>query len=397
VKTQDQHVYFPGLDGLRFLAVSLIIIPHIEQVKAVFGLKNFLNNPFMAYIGDLGISFFFVLSGFLITYLLFSEKNNFGDISIRNFYARRALRIWPLYYLIVGLGLFIIPAFGFLNMPHLSDKIYSDFGIKVFLFAFILPNVAINMFPPVPFVAHTWAVGVEQQFYIIWPVIIKFSRKYLLIFALIFFLVSGISNLLFYASAHLKEAIVSNSLRGFIDFLAKYSSFLRISSMAIGGMGAYLLFFKKEKITRIIYRKDLQLLTLLATVVFLYNGARLNYFRHELYSLLSGIVILNISANAGALIKLENKLFSFLGRISYGLYMYHVLAIVISLVVAKRIFKNDLSGFIFNLFLYSSTILITIIIAYFSYYLFERRFLTRKKLFSRIISGYSSPYSSKPS
>jgi peptidoglycan/LPS O-acetylase OafA/YrhL len=82
-----QRVYFPNLNGLRFIAAFLVIIHHIEQFKAIFKLDNYWETvPFIEVIGFLGVVLFFVLSGFLITYLLLAEESSFKAISIRRFY-----------------------------------------------------------------------------------------------------------------------------------------------------------------------------------------------------------------------------------------------------------------------------------------------------------------------
>ncbi len=106
-----EKVYFPGLNALRFIAASAVIITHIELLKGFFGLKSFWQNPLLYNLGGLGVYFFFVLSGFLITYLLLKEKTVLNDIKIKNFYIRRILRIWPLYFFILILGLFVLTFF----------------------------------------------------------------------------------------------------------------------------------------------------------------------------------------------------------------------------------------------------------------------------------------------
>jgi peptidoglycan/LPS O-acetylase OafA/YrhL len=84
--TKLKKVYFPNLNGLRFIAVALVIIHHIEQLKFIFGLPNYwLKCPVILIIGKLGVVLFFALSGFLITYLLMAEENTFQKISIKKF------------------------------------------------------------------------------------------------------------------------------------------------------------------------------------------------------------------------------------------------------------------------------------------------------------------------
>ena len=105
------HVYFPNLNGLRFIAAFLVILSHLEWIKMTEGMENYASAPFIKNLGSLGVSLFFVLSGFLISYLLLQEKKDTGDISIKNFYVRRILRIWPLYYITVILAFFYTSLF----------------------------------------------------------------------------------------------------------------------------------------------------------------------------------------------------------------------------------------------------------------------------------------------
>ena len=94
---KKQKIYFPNLNGLRFIAAFLVIIHHVEQIKSISKIENFWGAiPFIGIIGKLGVILFFVLSGFLITYLLLAEENTFKKISIKKFYMRRILRIWPI-------------------------------------------------------------------------------------------------------------------------------------------------------------------------------------------------------------------------------------------------------------------------------------------------------------
>ena len=108
------RIHFNNLNGLRFLAALMVVICHIEQNKKGFLLPNL--RALVKHLGVLGVDLFFVLSGFLITILLLKEKEIFKKIEYKKFYLRRILRIWPLYYLVVILSLFVLP-----NIPFLSD------------------------------------------------------------------------------------------------------------------------------------------------------------------------------------------------------------------------------------------------------------------------------------
>ena len=108
--TQDRNLklYFPNLNGLRFIAACFVIINHVEQLKRYYHIGDGILPEFAKIIGKLGVMLFFVLSGFLITYLLLSEEKSSGKIYIRKFYIRRLLRIAPLYLLLIFLIFFVI-------------------------------------------------------------------------------------------------------------------------------------------------------------------------------------------------------------------------------------------------------------------------------------------------
>ena len=93
VSTPLARVFFPNLNGLRFLAVLLVVVDHVEGIRSAYGLSNYWNVPAIPLLGQLGVDLFFVLSEFLITYLLLVEKQKLGTIDFRAFYPRRILRI----------------------------------------------------------------------------------------------------------------------------------------------------------------------------------------------------------------------------------------------------------------------------------------------------------------
>jgi len=132
-----QKVYFPNLNGLRFIAAFLVIIHHVEQFKSILKLENYWGKiPFIGIIGKLGVVLFFVLSGFLITYLLLTEEYSFKKISVKKFYMRRVIRIWPLYFLIILLAFIVLPNIQIFNLPgYGKDVIYSNLIWKLILYA----------------------------------------------------------------------------------------------------------------------------------------------------------------------------------------------------------------------------------------------------------------------
>ncbi len=147
--------YFAGLDGIRCLAIVAVIWHHTPG-------RELLHVPILLR-GYLGVDLFFVLSGFLITTILIREEKKTGTISLRNFYARRSLRIFPLYY-------------GFL----LALAVWSWFTNRseFYEYASILPYYVFYLTNFVEggsriFFEHGWSLAVEEQFYLLWPTMIK--------------------------------------------------------------------------------------------------------------------------------------------------------------------------------------------------------------------------------
>jgi peptidoglycan/LPS O-acetylase OafA/YrhL len=368
-------VYFPGLNGVRFIAALLVIIDHIELFKSNFGFKTLWEDSYSSHLGAFGVTIFFVLSGFLITYLLLAEKTN-TSINIKNFYFRRILRIWPVYYLIVIIAFFIIPHIEFFNLSGYSSNM-DHYKERLFLFSGFLANVAFVYYPTVAFANILWSVSVEEQFYIFWPHIIKMKKH---IFQIM------VSLLLFYFLS--KVLVVFTIGNGELYALITRT---RFSSMIIGGIGAYLVFNKKSVVEFFLYNRIIQLIIISLFILLLINKINFPYFglmKNEFISFVVISIIINVSTNTKSILKLENRVLNYLGKISYGLYVYHLFAVVIILKLLPNLISinrvNSIAGYSLTII---PILLITTIISHFSYYYFEKYFLKKKVKFSNIISG----------
>ncbi len=168
--------YFPGLNGLRFIAAISVVLGHIEQIKGWFGLPRAGFSLDWAILnGDDAVTLFFALSGFLITYLLLGEQARTGTIHVRKFYARRILRIWPLYYLLVFIGfalMSLVPLEGYtgLNSPRTTHALLAHL--------LFVPNVLPFFSIWIAGITHLWTIGVEEQFYILWPLLLRRFARY---------------------------------------------------------------------------------------------------------------------------------------------------------------------------------------------------------------------------
>jgi peptidoglycan/LPS O-acetylase OafA/YrhL len=336
--------YFYGLNEFRAVAALLVYFHHIERYKSKEGYYSLYDEKyfhiFISEIGHNAVFAFFVLSGFLITYLLLVEKKQNGAIDIKAFYVRRILRIWPLYFLIVFIGFVVVPLLhqtGFFNnqlfYPMLIDKLNY---LSIVFFLLFLSNFALIYFDPVVGAAHSSSVSVEEQFYLFWPFIVKYSNNTKRLFVIILIIL-------------IMKLNVNNFLPSSMHvFVEKFS----IEYMCIGGLLAILLFsnnaFKKTFKSKLIF-----------TIVVLGLLVELFFFNQEI------IIAILIAFLIGFIItfKIQSDSLNFLGKISYGIYMFHPLMMYLFFPLAKKIDNV----YLFNVIFYCLTLGFTLVIAKYSY------------------------------
>ncbi|MCZ8089277.1 acyltransferase [Flavobacterium sp.] len=364
-------IYFPNLNGLRFIAALLVVIHHVEQFRKILGRPNYFDNPFIKITGKIGVILFFVLSGFLITYLLIKEQQESNTISISDFYKRRILRIWPLYFLLIIIAFFILPNISFFNIGKVSEALTDNFGLKLFLFVFFLPNLALGLFPPIPFASQAWSIGYEEQLYLVWPWIVKLKKN---ITVIILSLVSMfyLSNVL--AFTVFKDILIEHDL---VKVAEIFYDFPAYDSLLIGGFLAYLSIYKRPVLT-FFFTKYFQVALYLITILSIVYGFQIPFVNNLFYAILFALIIANLALNEKSVLNLENKGLNYFGKISYGVYMYHSIAIII---VLKLLPKFNLE----NVFLeYLFSVLITLAISTLSFEFFENIFIKKKVKFSRL-------------
>ena len=155
--SQSRGATIPSLDGLRAISILFVFLGH--GIGGVEG-HSFLFRLALLHSG-LGVEVFFVISGYLITSLLLAEKAAFGSISLRLFYLRRALRILPAFLVFVG-TVFVLSALGYIDVPSR-------------LWIFIL-TYTVNFTVSVWNVGHLWSLSVEEHFYLLWPLVVRYAR-----------------------------------------------------------------------------------------------------------------------------------------------------------------------------------------------------------------------------
>lgn len=362
----------PNLNSLRFIAAALVSTSHVNTTLQWNGYKG--SDSFIFKLGLISVVFFFVLSGYLITHLLLIE-NKSQRISIKKFYIKRALRIWPLYFLLVILSFGILNNSNFFNW-HFKFDVFGMAKhpyISSILILLISPNVLLLFVKSIGYIGHTWSIGVEEQFYLIWPWIMRSKKPvlYILIIIISVYLISNNCISLFLSSVHipLKPYLV---LKYISDFFTVFFSF-KIDALAIGALGAFIA-NKKPAILTIIFSRQFQYFLYFILLILLVYPMMVNY---QFYSLIFIMVILNFAINRNSIFNLEFRPLSYLGKISYGIYMFHVIPIVPSAKLVYGVF-NMTPNLLSELLICMLSLLITILISAISYTYFESHFLRLK-------------------
>jgi peptidoglycan/LPS O-acetylase OafA/YrhL len=188
----------PSLDGLRAVSIMLVLAGHAIAFPAS---HSFLFRALFLH-ADLGVRIFFVISGFLITSLLIQERSEFGCISLRLFYIRRALRILPAASLFVGI-VALLNVLGFVSVPG-RDWVY-------------VLTYTVNFTRPAWVVGHLWSLSVEEQFYLLWPLAMKIARPRTCMAIAILALLAGIAVRAVYTATGIK--LVDTQLRYAFPFV----------------------------------------------------------------------------------------------------------------------------------------------------------------------------------
>jgi peptidoglycan/LPS O-acetylase OafA/YrhL len=368
-----EKVHLKGLNGLRAIAAIGVLIGHIIGETNQFNLSPHLlgtdkfNNPVIYYFADFSVSIFFALSGFLITYLLLLEKES-APVNIPHFYMRRVLRIWPLYYSYICLCF----AANFLLGWHLN--LTSSSLPFVLFFAANIPHI---LYRDIPLLYHYWSLAVEEQFYLMWPWLIKFKKKKLAItIASVFLLLVGIKLFIRYYMPGTDSSVAY-----------RFISYTRFSCMLIGALGATLFYNKNAIFLKITSNKISQAIAWLVIALAILNLFHIaSVFDHEIIAVVATVLIIGQCTVTNRLINLETGIFDFLGKISFGIYVYHPLVMFL---LAKVLNNISLDPVIKYPVVFLSIPATTIIFAYISYTFIEKKFLKMKLNYSTVVSAGS--------
>lgn len=367
----ETKLYFHSLNAIRFLAFFRVFLLHLPPNEGT----PFLTTLFSG--GEIGVDLFFVLSGFLITYLLCKEKMGKGRIDKKAYLARRTLRIWPLYFLGVAIayaGNYVAEtmgmerAAGYQPHPFFSLSFLENYRM-IYLDAF--PNGA-------PLRAF-WSLCVEEHFYLLWLLLFIFIKPANMPVTLLFLWAGSIIYKIAFFQLYPLKVFYD------IDLISKLDFF------CLGGLSGYYLSFKYEKLILMIRRISVSFRTFLIILIILF------FLFYQFIIQLSRIDAIYFPAISAALfsililliVTLEKSFFSNpgniinrMGKISFGLYVYHTVIISVLLVLANKA-GIDLKTSLLNYTLFCLTcFILTVIISSLSYNYFESFFLKLKKKYA---------------
>lgn len=383
--TSKTKLFFPNLDGLRFISFFVVFLYHCYMSFFAYVKESspgfYSTIKFLFSHGNLGVNFFFVLSGFLITFLLIREKEIKGRIHVGNFYVRRILRIWPLYYMCILISFAIFPW-----IKNATGEPYLEPANPVYYLLFAANFDFMHTWPVMPnalMLSVLWSVAVEEQFYLTWPLILALVplNKYKYVFPAI--MLGSLVFRSFYTSSD--ESI--HAVRYFHTFSV-------IGDMALGGLFAYLCSYENRFRRFVVNMKK-------PFIVFIYVGSILVFlFKHVLFpcgipiiferlviGFFFGMIILEQNYSEHSFFKMSRfKTMSKLGVYTYGLYCLHLMGMYLVSKASGVIQVNQESVFVAIVSVLIA-LLLSIGISLASYHLFEKWFLKLKDRFAVIVKG----------
>ncbi len=375
--------YVRALDGVRSIAIVLVLLFHYP-----WGDQRWGSNPVGG--GFLGVDVFFVLSGFLITSLLLQERADTGAVSLRSFYARRALRLLPAFGVLFAIA--IVARFAFVQ-PAQRPTWFGVFAMA----AYFANWVQLWVHEPLgPLFGHTWSLAIEEQFYVVFPLVfvgfawLRASRRTL-----------GLALFAAAAASAAWRAYLWKSPPAFVDFYARitgrevrgtnpfatwnrwyFGTDTRLDALLIGCVAAVALVSLQPRITPAI-RRVLLCVSVVAIVVLGFmvaNAAILSDWLPSwglfVFACLVAVVVVGLVVNPGSI---PSRLFGlaplvWIGRRSYGIYLFH--QVVFNQAVRNRTHLPPFWSFWFNM----AAILV---VAELSWRYVEQPFLRRKGRFAR--------------
>jgi peptidoglycan/LPS O-acetylase OafA/YrhL len=357
--------FIPELDGLRGLAILVVLVHHFWS-----GGPSLVQE--LARIGWMGVDVFFVLSGFLITGILLDTRGDAGYY--RNFFARRALRVFPLYYLFVGACFTVLPLVE--GGDYANTKFVRESGSPLW-YVFYLSNVRTALVGDWPhnWVRPLWSLAIEEQFYLFFPPLVAMLSARRLRHVL-----WGMVGFAFLFRLATTVLMPENHLIQYTFTLS------RLGPLALGGLLA--LAFRGGRVTWDPALVTWAMLALIGAVAALYLGAEVRrrdpagrLFGYTLVAFASAAIVLWTVLHRGTP---ATRLFRapplrYVGKICYGLYLLHI---PVESIIDRAIPRLGIDVDPGSLLLVPLKVAVAVAVAAASWHLFESRVLRAKKFFA---------------
>jgi peptidoglycan/LPS O-acetylase OafA/YrhL len=357
-------IKFHSFDALRFISFLIVFFSHLSY-------KYFSDNIFILFQGrgNIGVYFFFVLSGFLITYILLTEKKETNSIKLKNFMLRRVLRIWPLFYVMILFAVITSIIISYLNLAS-AHVGYSPNWLASCLFLENYQVIYHNQYANRAPLSVMWSLCVEEHFYIIWGLTLFFCKRNQVPKFIISFIFISLTTKYFFVLNDLKQLEILTNL----DFFM------------YGAIPAYLIVFYKEQTEKFIQNTlvwhKISIL-FLALIIVLFSGhvdlGEFYFLENSIYGIIFGMVLFVFLPQEENRFRISDKnILSRLGTYTYGLYLIHIIVIILF----EKIFIKYNIKFENHFTLYVClSLTLTIIASYLSYYIIEKPFLKLKNKF----------------
>jgi peptidoglycan/LPS O-acetylase OafA/YrhL len=374
VRRDGTEYYKPELDVLRFFAFLLVFVHHaLPQEAGAYTTPGDAAAAFISALvvaGGLGVDLFFALSAFFITTLLLIEERTAGRIDVPRFLIRRALRIWPLYFAFLLASVYLIP----LALPG------EDLGRHFGAFLVFLGNWAcVFMGYPKSVAAPLWSVSVEEQFYVAWPLLLlALGTKRIASVALVMLLIASAVRVALWLMGVGHPAVWANT-------------FARLDPIAVGILLAWVSQRRSLTVSRAWLLPLVMTGSLMPPAAILLFGPESfagggSLVLYPAAAIGSGLLLLAVIFSAGSPPRWAvNPVLIHLGRVSYGLYVFHVLAI--ALVERYVPLWRMEAGFARMATQAAFAFVLTVVFAVLSYRMLERPFLKLKQSFATVRSA----------
>jgi len=358
--------YIKQLDSIRGMAVLLVMLSHWLPTS-------------VSHLGAFtGVNTFFVLSGFLISNILFRNKNEAEAkdqsklVVLKNFFFRRALRIFPIYFLVV----ITLAMLGESRIPGIKYDIVYLLTFTINFHIYLVKHFG-------KYTSHLWSLAVEEQFYLVWPWLMLFLKRKYIPYAILVFILTG----------SMSEFFIKDEFGYIITYTC-------LAAFGLGALLSWVYTYKPQYLKRTYQVLSYIILTELGIIILWITGFKIPAL--PLRTLLSTValwvityIVLNNTANKKLKFSflLNNRKLIFIGKISYGFYLYHLYIPYLTsgfLSYLESTLPNFLQPYAFILY-FISIFCITLLLSWLSWHWIEMPIMRLKSYFE-----YQNPPSRTP-